>query len=169
MQTMIRSKMVWWMAFIIILILAIGMGMNVFRQYEANTFSHNAVPVVNSTAFLVLLIILGAVLGFRIKPDSGLGIMLNGWSMVHLVILFILVLLGVAWEIFWVLAFASLIFMPINLIGEGISLGYQIHILIMTGNKGSALKEIWFALILNVLILTIALIELSKKVIPSFF
>ncbi|WDQ35129.1 hypothetical protein PTQ21_13210 [Paenibacillus marchantiae] len=169
MQTMIRSKMVWWMAFIIILILAIGMGMNVFRQYGANTFSHTAVPVVYSTAFLVFLIILGAVLGFRIKPDSGLGIMLKGWSMVHLVILFILVLLGVVWEIFWVLAFASLIFMPINLIGEGISLGYQIHILIITGNKGSDLKEIWFALILNVLILTIALIELSKKAIPSFF
>lgn len=79
-------------------------------------------PIETSTSFLVLLAGIGVTLGFLIKDSNKISTILVLWPWVHVLgLIGLLVIGGMISEYILSLALMSIILLPMNLIGEGIS------------------------------------------------
>lgn len=139
-------------------------GGSVFEEYEAQLFSHSFVPVETSVLFLVLLVGIGITLGYLIRgPGKIIQTIIQMiilWPWVHFIGLIVLFCIGGIWAPAMVLALYSFLVLPINLIGEGVSIGFSITRLF--SRQGSKMEAIAMIL-LNLLIIALVLWEMSKE------
>ncbi|CAH1057481.1 hypothetical protein [Paenibacillus pseudetheri] len=151
--------------FIILIILIIACfiyGIEVFDQFDGKLFSHAAVPLGSSLIFLFLLIGVGIMLGFLIEGTSMFSTIILMWPLIHIGIVIFSFFAGhLLWELLFVIALYSFIDLPINLIGEGISLGFQINRLLFRRDQNK-LSEFFIAILINLVIIIIIIIAISK-------
>ncbi|KWX85193.1 hypothetical protein AMQ83_26215 [Paenibacillus riograndensis] len=142
-------------------------GSSVIRKYDGQLFSHSSVPLEMSGLFLVLLIGIGITLGFLIHGSNKISEIIILWPGVHFIVLVSsLVIGGTIWEYAMAPAFYSLIIMPINLIGEGISVGFLITRFFARENSRS---KIFAMIFINLLIIWLVLQEMSKESLSELF
>ncbi|KWX78212.1 hypothetical protein AML91_05790 [Paenibacillus jilunlii] len=142
-------------------------GRSVIKKFDGQLFSHSSVPLETSALFLVLLIGIGITLGFMIHDSSKISEIIILWPWVHLIVLIVsLVIGGTVWDYAMVPAFYSLVILPINLIGEGISVGFLITRLFSRENSRSKVIAMIF---INLLIICLVLQEMSKESHSDFF
>lgn len=136
-------------------------GSEVMDRFDGGLFSYSAVPIRYSLIFLFLLIGIGITLGFLIEETSVFSKIIFWWPLIHFVIVFIGFIVGLAWNplLFVPLFFITLI--PMNLIGEGISLGFQTNRLLFRRGQNELLV-ILFGLLINLIIIIYVLNKISK-------
>ncbi|MNO34021.1 hypothetical protein D3C76_240470 [compost metagenome] len=151
--------------FIILIILTIASfiyGVDVIDQFDGKLFSHAAVPFGSSLSFLCLLISVGIMLGFLIEGTSVFSTIILMWPLIHIGIIIFSFFAGhLLWELLLVIALYSFIDLPINLIGEGISLGFQLNRLVFRRDHNK-LSEFFIAILINLVIIIIIIIAISK-------
>ncbi|MFD1175999.1 hypothetical protein ACFQ3W_06710 [Paenibacillus puldeungensis] len=143
-------------------------GREVISRFNGELFSHSAVPIEYSLIFLLLLISIGIILGFLIEGTSAISKIIFWWPVVHFVIDFLCFIVGLAWETLLALVLYTIIVMPINLIGEGISLGFQINRLFFYRDKYEIIS-ILLGLFINLSIIIYVLFEISKDYLANLF
>ncbi|WP_379159998.1 hypothetical protein [Paenibacillus sp. sgz5001063] len=148
-------------------VLSYKTGRSVFEEFDGQVFSHGSVPIETSTSFLVLLASMGVILGILIKDSNKISQIIMMWPWVHLLGLFgLLVIGGIISEYILSLVFMSIVLLPMNLIGEGISLGFLFTRLFT--RKNWRFQTIGL-IIINLLIIGAVLLEMSKESHAEFF
>ncbi|MGN7764385.1 hypothetical protein [Paenibacillus sp. 22594] len=142
-------------------------GRSVFEEFDGRVFSHESVPIETSTSFLVLLAGIGVTLGFLIKDSNKISTILVLWPWVHVLgLIGLLVIGGMISEYILSLALMSIVLLPMNLIGEGISLGFLFTRLFT--RKNWRFQTIGL-IIINLFIIGVVLLEMSKESHAEFF
>lgn len=131
--------------------------------------SHAAVPLGSSLSFICLLISVGMMLGFLIEGKSVFSTIILMWPLIHIGIVIFSFFAGhLLWELLFVIALYSFIDLPINLIGEGISLGFQLNRLVFRRDQNK-LSEFFISILINLMIIIFIIIAISKSESANFF
>lgn len=158
--------------FILLIILTIACftyGIDIIDQFDGKVFSHAAVPFGSSLSFLCLLISVGIMLGFLIEGTSVFSTIILMWPLIHIGLVILLFIVGaLLWELLYVIALYPLILLPINLIGEGISLGFQLNRLVFRRDQNK-LSEFFISILINLIIIIFIIIAISKPESANFF
>ncbi|WP_313642008.1 hypothetical protein, partial [Paenibacillus sp.] len=135
---------------------------DVFDKFDGQLFSHSAVPLEYSLLFLFLLFSTGMILGFLIEGTSVFSTIVLMWPLIHIGIVILFFIVGqLLWELFLVIPLYSFIVLPINLIGEGISLGFQTNRLLFRRDQNK-LSEFLIGILINLIIIIVIIIAISK-------
>lgn len=162
MNRLIGTKVSQFILLIILTIACFIYGIDVFDKFDGKLFSHGAVPFGSSLSFLCLLISVGIMLGFLIEGTSVFSTIILMWPLIHIGIVIFSFFVGqLFWELLLVIGLYSFIDLPINLIGEGISLGFQINRLLFRRDQNK-LSEFLIAILINLVIIIIIIIAISK-------
>ncbi|OZQ67507.1 hypothetical protein CA600_09045 [Paenibacillus sp. VTT E-133280] len=91
------------------------------------------------------------------------------WPLIHIGIVIFSFFAGhLLWELLFVIALYSFIDLPINLIGEGISLGFQLNRLVFRRDQNK-LSEFFISILINLMIIIFIIIAISKSESANFF
>jgi len=151
---------------LILSLLTIKIGYEVFNRLDAKLFSHSAVPVKYSLAFIILLIGIGFILGILINSSTKISKLIIVWPVVHIIIILCLLMIGLVGGLLLGIVLYSIVMLPINLIGESISLGFQIKKL-HSSNK-ERLQIIGFSII-NAVIIILIFYGISREYLANLF
>ncbi|QGG54997.1 hypothetical protein [Paenibacillus sp. B01] len=152
---------------VVLALFASVIGYIVFDRLDAELFSHGAVPVPYSLGFTFLLAGFRFVLGYLIRKSTPAANIIIAWPIVHLGVLFISLLIGQFLEIVLVVVFYTLVVLPINLIGESISLGFQLNKWFVSSTEEKMLL-IGFSL-LNLAVIIYVIHEISNEYLAKLF
>ncbi|AKG33560.1 hypothetical protein VK70_02290 [Paenibacillus durus ATCC 35681] len=151
---------------VILTILCFIFGRIVIDSYDGELFSHSAVPIVYSSLFFILLVGIGITLGFLIKESTLANKIIIIWPWIHIISIVILIIVGQLWKLILGLLMYSIIVLPISLIGEGISLGFQINRLFFRRGRGF---EIFVMGFINLFIVSYIFYEMSRDYTANLF
>ncbi|MHA6531295.1 hypothetical protein [Paenibacillus sp. BAC0078] len=145
---------------IILCIICFGVGRDVFKELDEKLSGHSSVPVSVSIMFVVLLIGIGITLGFLLEGSARISTVIMTWPGVQLIAMAGFLILSRVWDPFIIVAFAPLLWLPINLIGEGISIGFLITRLFI---RKDADMNFLLVVIINLLIISLVVFEISSE------
>lgn len=153
---------------IILTIICFIFGREVFDRFDGELFSHSAVPLEYSLVFILLLISIGITLRYIIEGISVYSAIILWWPLVHITLIILCSIIGMVLNIFSVLVLYSIIILPINLMGEGISLGFQINHIFIQRDQNE-LSTTLLALLINLIIIIYVISEISKDYLANLF
>ncbi|WP_301625861.1 hypothetical protein [Paenibacillus apis] len=168
MERSISSKITQFIILMILSVFCFISGRKVIAILDADFISHSAVPLKYSLIFVFLLIGIGIIFGFLINVTSVFGKVILWWPFMHFAILLLCYYLGQVWEILLGLALYTVIVLPINLIGEGVSLGFQMNWLIFQRNNKN-IVVVLIGLLLNIIVIIYVINKISKDYLANLF
>lgn len=162
------TKLPQYIILIILTIFCFIYGSDLLDKFDGKLFSHSAVPLGYSLIFLFLLFSIGIILGFLIEGTSVFSTIILYWPLIHIGIVILSIIIGLAWELLLGLVFYSIIVLPINLIGEGISLGFQTNRLLFRRDQNE-FSEFLIGILINLMIIIYVIISISKHELANLF